>query len=158
MPRKLFSWSLFYCLLFLGFCVYCTYLYDTDEISSRLCICIFQLVLYVKKIQLALFICTDEKKSNVLKILSFTAMKGRWESNINVLFRILFTLSNKKLTTRINCFHLWFVIFQIGNLYVGHLCELNHRSRGEGRELSTTSAWWQFPALFSAPAVEHRIL
>ncbi len=43
-----------------------------------------------------------------------------------VIFWISFTLeSKKKLTTRINCFHLWSVIFRRGNLYVGHLCELS---------------------------------
>ncbi len=44
------------------------------------------------------------------------------------------SISNKKLTTRINCFHLWSIIFQIGSLYLGHLCELtlNHRSGEEG--------------------------
>ncbi len=45
-------------------------------------------------------------------------MKGGWESNINVLFLfgISITLkSNKKLTSRINCFHLWSIIFQICN-------------------------------------------
>ncbi len=53
-------------------------------------------------------------------------MKGRWESNMNVLFGISISLKpNKKLTTRINCFHLWSIIFQIGNFYVGHLCELS---------------------------------
>ncbi len=41
-----------------------------------------------------------------------------------VLFEISITLkTKKKLTTRINCFHLWSVI-KIGNLYVDHLCEL----------------------------------
>ncbi len=43
-------------------------------------------------------------------------IKGRWESNINVLCGISFTLQpNMKLTTRINCFHLWCIIFQIVN-------------------------------------------
>jgi hypothetical protein len=29
---------------------------------------------------------------------------------------------------------------------------LNHSSGGEVRELSLTTAWWQFPALLSVPA------
>ncbi len=50
-------------------------------------------------------------------------LQKRWWSNINVLFGISFTLQpNKKLTTRINCFHLCSVTFQSRNLYVGHLC------------------------------------
>jgi hypothetical protein len=45
-------------------------------------------------------------------------------------------------------------------LSFSHLCELslNRRSGGEGRELPPTTAWWQFPALHSAPAVEPRVL
>jgi hypothetical protein len=35
---------------------------------------------------------------------------------------------------------------------------LNRRSREEARELPLTSAWRQFPALLSAPAVELRVL
>ncbi len=35
---------------------------------------------------------------------------------------------------------------------------LNHRSRREGRELSPTTVWRQFSALFSTPAVEPRVL
>ncbi len=44
----------------------------------------------------------------------------RWRAGENpILFGILFTLKpNKKLTTRINCFHLWSIIFQVRNLYV----------------------------------------
>jgi hypothetical protein len=42
------------------------------------------------------------------------------------LFDISFILkSKKKLTTKINCFYLRSIIFQIGNLYIGHLCELS---------------------------------
>jgi hypothetical protein len=57
-----------------------------------------------------------------MKLWTSVQKKGEWESNINVLFEVSFTLKpNKKLATRINCFHLWSVIFQIGNFYVGHL-------------------------------------
>jgi hypothetical protein len=35
---------------------------------------------------------------------------------------------------------------------------LIRRSGGEGRELPPTSAWRQFPALLSTPAVELRVL
>ncbi len=53
-----------------------------------------------------------------------------WERFLNShyqsLLESLFTFeAKKKLTTRINCFHLLSVIFQIRNLYVGHLCELS---------------------------------
>ncbi len=79
-------------------------------------------------------------------------MKAQWESNIIVSFGSSFTFKqNQKLTTRMNCFHLWSVIFQIGNLYVCHLNSwLNRRSGGKGRELPTTTACQQFPALLSA--------
>ncbi len=75
------------------------------------------------------------KERNLWKIMmglvSALQMKSRWESNINVLFGISFSLKpNKKLTTRINCFYLWSVIYQIGNLYVGNLCELTAQSQG----------------------------
>jgi hypothetical protein len=52
------------------------------------------------------------------------------------------------------------VIFQIGNMYVGHLCELSAQPQEgtEGRELPSTSVWWQFPALLSIPVVEPRVL
>jgi hypothetical protein len=49
--------------------------------------------------------------------------------------------------------------FKIGNLYVGHLCDLLAqpqellRRGGEDRELPPTRAWQQFPALLSAPAL-----
>jgi hypothetical protein len=49
-----------------------------------------------------------ENFSSVISLSSLSTLqrKGRWESNINVLFGISFTLkANKKLTTRINCFH-----------------------------------------------------
>jgi hypothetical protein len=36
--------------------------------------------------------------------------------------------------------------------------ELNCWSGGEGRELLPTPAYWQFPVLLSAPAVELRVL
>jgi hypothetical protein len=35
---------------------------------------------------------------------------------------------------------------------------LNRRSGREGRILLPTTAWWQFPDLLSAPAVEPRVL
>ncbi len=68
-------------------------------------------------------------------------MKGQWESNINVLFGSSFTFKlNQKLSTRFNCFHLWSVIFQTGNLYVCHLCELlaqpQERRGGKGTAAS----------------------
>jgi hypothetical protein len=43
----------------------------------------------------------------------------------------------------------------------GHLCELSFQpqeQRGGGRELPPTTAWRQFPAIFSTPAVELRVL
>ncbi len=57
------------------------------------------------------------------------------------------------------------VPFMICNLLIskiGNVCmffiyvnsQLNCKSRGEGWELPPTSAWWQFPALLSAPVVE----
>ncbi len=64
-------------------------------------------------------------------------MMGWWESHINVLFGIAFTLKpNKTLTTWIKFFHLWSKMFQIGNLYVGQLCVLSaqpqERRGGQG--------------------------
>ncbi len=90
-----------------------------------------------QKIQLIIKISL--KYSHVCRVKECKAtlqMKGRLESIINVLFKISFTLKpNKKLTTRINCFHLWSAIFQIGNLYVGHLFMWTHGSTtgAEGR-------------------------
>ncbi len=78
-----------------------------------------------------------------------------------VLFKISFTLKAKqKLTPWINCIHLWSEIFLIGNLYVGHLCELlaQPQVRRGGRELLPTTVWCQFPALFSSPAVSQSSL
>jgi hypothetical protein len=67
-----------------------------------------------------------ERRPTVEKRTPYLQMKVRWESNINVLFGISFTLKpNKKLTARINSFHLCSVIFQIWDLYFGHLCELS---------------------------------
>jgi hypothetical protein len=34
---------------------------------------------------------------------------------------------------------------------------LNHRSRDKGRELPPSRGWWQFPALYCAPAAEPRV-
>jgi hypothetical protein len=63
------------------------------------------------------------KSQSWLSFYASMQTKVRWESNINIWFGIPFTLKpNMKLTTRISCFQLWSVIFQIGNLYVDHLC------------------------------------
>ncbi len=57
---------------------------------------------------------------------SHTSNKGLVKIQYKCLIWISFSLKpNKKLATRINCFHLWSIIFQIGNLYVGNLCELS---------------------------------
>ncbi len=74
----------------------------------------------------------------------------------SVLFGISFTLkAKKKLTTRINCFHLWF-----SNFPNWKICNsrLNFRRGGEGRELPQTTVLRPFPALLSAPAVEPWVL
>ncbi len=85
-------------------------------------------------------------------------MEGRWESNINGLLGISFAY--KKLTTRVNCFHLWSIIFQIENLYVGHLCELLGQPQqwwgGQGTAANHCLAAVLCPSLCSA--VELRVL
>ncbi len=93
------------------------------------------------------------------KISEHTANGGpvRIQYIVNVLFGISFTLKpNKKLTTRINCSHLWPIFSKLENcmldIYVNSW--LNRMSGGEGRELPPTPAWRQFPALLSAPAVD----
>ncbi len=102
------------------------------------------------------------KLTNASTFLKYTLhMKSWWESNINVLFGISFTLKpNKILTTRINCFHLCSVFFQIGNLYVDLLCNswLNCGSTGEGRKIPPTTTRQQFPALLFAPAIEPKFV
>ncbi len=79
-------------------------------------------------------ICKDIFRKSA-ETLSFF-LQCRWESKINVSFGISYTLKpNKKLTARINCFHFWSIIFQIGNLYVGH--SFNRRSmQREGKGTS----------------------
>jgi hypothetical protein len=67
-------------------------------------------------------------------------MKSWWESNINVLFGISFTLkTNKKLTKRINCFHSMICNFQNWNficwLYIYVNSRFKRRRGGESREL-----------------------
>ncbi len=50
----------------------------------------------------------------------------------SVFFGISFTLkAKKKLTGRVNCFHLWSLIFQIEHLYVGDLCELSAQQQDQ---------------------------
>ncbi len=59
--------------------------------------------------------------------------KGR-SRFINVLFGISFTLKrNNTSTTRINCFHLWSVIFQIGNLCRSFMWTRGSTAGVEGR-------------------------
>jgi hypothetical protein len=86
-------------------------------------------------------------------------MKGWWKSNMNVLFGISLTLKpNKKLTTKINCFHLWSIIIQIGNLYVGHLWELSaqlqERRGGQGTATNHCLAAVPCPSLHSSSWAE----
>ncbi len=81
-------------------------------------------------------------------------MKGQWEFNINVLFEISFTLKpNKKLTTMINSFHLWSIILQIGNMFVGNLCGLSAQPQeqrgGQGNAANSCLAAVPCPSLRS---------
>ncbi len=81
----------------------------------------------------------------LLPIFTFTCLGAIYIFPPWVLFGKSFTLKAKqKLTTRINCFHLCSIIFQIGNLYVGQNSRLNRRSGREGRELQPITAWRQF--------------
>jgi hypothetical protein len=94
-----------------------------------------------------------------LPISTFTYLGGIYIFPPWVLFGNSYTLkAKKKLTARINCFHLWSIIFQSGNLYVGQNFQLNRRSGRDDRELPPITVWRQFPALLSAPAVEPRVL
>jgi hypothetical protein len=66
-----------------------------------------------------------------------------------ILFGISFTLkAKKKLTTRINCFHLMIRNFPNWNFHVGHLCELSTQ-RQERREGQGTAAIDKSPLPFS---------
>ncbi len=79
------------------------------------------------------------------------------------LFGISFTLKAKnKLAPRNNCFNLWSVIFQIGNLYVDHLCELSaqpqERRAGQGTATNHCLAAVPCPSLLSCGWTERSLM
>ncbi len=82
---------------------------------------------------------------------SYTAlqMKGRWESNINVLFGISYSLSNQignwLKGLLVSIYDPYFFKWEICMLVIYVHSQLNPLSGGEGRKLPPTSAWWQFP-------------
>ncbi len=93
---------------------------------------------------------------------TFLRIHCKWRSAENPIWISYFeshSLSDQiRIYNKVNCFHLWSVIFQICMLVISVNSRRSRRSWGEGRELPPTYAWRQFPALLFAPVVEPRVV